>query len=268
MADLSRVARIAPPAARRPRCASPGAVAAAAIRGPRTGTLSAPVSQAGVVLPVPADRLAVYLVAAVALILTPGPDTVYVLARGASGGRAVGAAAGAGVATGILVHTTLVALGLAALLRASPTAFDLVRLLGAAYLVVLGLRLLRRVVEGGAPGGGRLAEDDGGHDHDAGGSLPRAYGRGVAVNVLNPKVAVFFLAFLPGFAGSGPGTTARLLFLGGLYAALTLAYLGSVGLAAGQVGAVFRRHPRLERGLDGLAGTVLVGLGAGLALEG
>ena len=234
-----------------------------------TGTLSCALGEAGAVLPVPADRLAVYLVAAVALILTPGPDTVYVLARGASGGRAVGAAAGAGVATGILVHTTLVALGLAALLRSSPTAFDAVRLLGAGYLVYLGLRMLRRAGDGGVLGG--VSEGDGATDPRPGpdgGSLPRAYGRGVAVNVLNPKVAVFFVAFLPGFAGTGPGATGRLLVLGALYAALTLAYLGGVGLAAGQVGALFRRHPRLERGLDGVAGVVLVALGIGLALEG
>ena len=230
-------------------------------------------------LPVPADRLAVFLAASTALVLTPGPDTVYVLARGATRGRTVGVAAGAGVATGILVHTTLVALGLAALLRSSPAAFDLVALLGAAYLVVLGGSMLRSAGDGGVLGGatapagtGPVGTDAGGTDAggsrggDAGGTLPAAYGRGVAVNVLNPKVAVFFVAFLPGFAGSGPGTTGRLLFLGGCYAVLTLAYLGTVGLAAGRVGALFTRHPRLERGLDGVAGVVLVVLGVGLAL--
>lgn len=217
------------------------------------------------VLPIPVDRFVVYLVAAVALILTPGPDTVYVLARGASRGRAVGAAAGAGIATGILVHTTLVALGLAALLRSSPTAFDAVRLLGAVYLAFLGLRLLLRAGDGGVLGD-EVAPGDGVTE----GRVPvgRAYGRGIAVNVLNPKVAVFFVAFLPGFAGSGPGATGRLLMLGALYAGLTLAYLGCVGLAAGQVGTLFRRHPHLERGLDGVAGAVLVALGLGLAIEG
>ncbi len=216
-------------------------------------------------LPVPPDRLAVYLAASVALVLTPGPDTVYVLARGAARGRAVGVAAAGGVATGILVHTTLVALGLAALLRASPTAFEAVRLLGAAYLVYLGLGTLRAAGDGAVLGDS--AEPDANPSAGRGASLPAAYGRGVAVNVLNPKVAVFFVAFLPGFAGSGPGATGRLLALGGLYAALTLTYLGAVGVAAGRMGALFGRHPRLERRLDGLAGVALVALGVGLAVE-
>lgn len=211
-------------------------------------------------LPVPADRFAVYLLAAVALILTPGPDTVYVLARGASRGRATGVAAGVGVATGILVHTTLVALGLAALLRSSPAAFDAVRLVGAVYLAILGFRTLRRLGDRSVLDGGMAA------DVGTNGTMTTAFYRGVAVNVLNPKVAVFFVAFLPGFAGTGSGATARLLFLGGVYAVLTLAYLGGVGFAAGQVGTLFSRHPRLERGLDGVAGMVLVGLGVGLAL--
>lgn len=216
-------------------------------------------------LPAPVDRLAVYLAASVALILTPGPDTVYVLARGAARGRAVGVAAAGGVATGILVHTMLVALGLAALLRASPTAFELVRLLGAVYLVVLGLGTLRAVGDGAVLGD--PAESDANPAARRGTSLPGAYGRGVAVNVLNPKVAVFFVAFLPGFAGSDPGATGRLLALGGLYAVLTLAYLGTVGVAAGRIGTLFGRHPRLERRLDGLAGVVLIALGAGLGIE-
>jgi len=218
------------------------------------------------VLPVPADRLVVFLAASAALVLTPGPDTLYVLVRGASRGRAVGVAAGAGVATGVLVHTTLVALGLAALVRSSRAAFEFVALLGAAYLVLLGGSMLRSALHGGsldAGIGASAGETSGGTA-----TLPAAYARGVAVDVLNPKVVVFFVAFLPGFAGSGPGTTGRLLFLGGCYAALTLAYLGMVGLAAGRVGALFGRHPRLERGLDAVAGVVLVALGVGLVLGG
>lgn len=209
-----------------------------------------------------AATLAVYLAAAGALVLAPGPDTVYVLARGAAGGRRVGALAAAGVSTGVLLHTTAAALGLAALLRAAPTAYTVVRYLGAAYLVYLGVRTL-------------LGRDDAldlGDDGNS--SVPersprRAYARGVAVNVLNPKVALFFVAFLPQFAGGGSSgnATVTMLVLGALYASLTMLYLGGVGVVSGGVGSVLRGDPRFARGLRGVSGVVLVLLGLLVGLE-
>jgi len=209
-----------------------------------------------------AATLAVYVAAAGALVLTPGPDTVYVLARGAAGGRRVGAYAAAGISTGVLVHTTAAALGLAALLRAAPAAYTAVRYLGAAYLVYLGVTTLA--------GRDDALDLDGGASDDAATTerTPRrAYARGVAVNVLNPKVALFFVAFLPQFAGSGAGVTARMLVLGVLYALLTMLYLGGVGLVSGGVASVLRGDPRFARGLRGVSGVVLVLLGVLVGLE-
>ena len=183
-----------------------------------------------------ATTLAVYLVAAVALVLSPGPDTVYVLARGAGEGRRAGVLSALGVATGVLVHTVAAAVGLAALFRAVPEARTVVVAAGAAYLSYLGVRTLRdSEVE--------ARETDG-----------NPYLQGLTVNVLNPQVALFFLAFLPGFApDSAPA--AGMVLLGALYAAITAAYLGGVGTLSGHVGGGSRRM-RLASGvaLLGVAG--------------
>ena len=181
-----------------------------------------------------ATTLAVYLVAAVALILSPGPDTVYVLARGASEGRRAGVLSALGVATGVLVHTVAAAVGLAALFRAVPEARTVVVAAGAAYLSYLGIRTLRDPeVEA------RETNGD-------------PYLQGLTVNVLNPQVALFFLAFLPGFAPDSAPAVGMVL-LGALYATLTAAYLGGVGALSGHIGGESRRM--------GLAsGVVLLGV--------
>jgi threonine/homoserine/homoserine lactone efflux protein len=183
-----------------------------------------------------ATTLAVYLVAAVALILSPGPDTVYVLARGAGEGRRAGVLSALGVTTGVLVHTVAAAVGLAALFRAVPEARTVVVAAGAAYLSYLGIRTLRDPeVE--------ARETDG-----------DPYLQGLTVNVLNPQVALFFLAFLPGFAPDSAPAVGMVL-LGALYAALTAAYLGGVGALSGHIGGESRRM-RLASGvvLLGVAG--------------
>ncbi|NHN60815.1 MULTISPECIES: LysE family translocator [Halorussus] len=211
-----------------------------------------------------------FVTAAMALILTPGPDTVFVLTQGVSTGKRGGLASALGVSTGILVHTTAATLGLAALLRASALAYAAVKYAGAAYLVYLGAKTLWRGQdldlvsdENGLPEGGEAAPD-----------LRRGFLRGVTVNVLNPKVALFFLAFLPQFVGAGGGPAAsgatpipEMLALGGTYAALTAAYLGTVGLLSGGVRSAFRARPRLADGLRWVSGSLLVGLGAALALD-
>lgn len=206
-----------------------------------------------------------FVTAAMALILTPGPDTVFVLTQGISAGTRGGLASALGVSTGILVHTTAAALGLAALLRASALAYAAVKYAGAVYLLYLGAKTL-------------WWGDD--LDVSAAPSAPCAsatpdlrsgYLRGVAVNVLNPKVALFFLAFLPQFAGSGGDSatpTVEMLALGGTYAVLTAGYLGTVGLLSGGVRTAFQARPRLADGLRWLSGSALVALGAALALEG
>lgn len=188
-----------------------------------------------------AATLAVYLAAAVALILSPGPDTAYVLARGAGEGRRAGVLSALGVASGILVHTAAAALGLAALFEVAPRSRTAVTVLGACYLAYLGVRSLR------------VADAD---VHETEGN---PYVQGLTVNVLNPQVALFFLAFLPGFAPEA-APALGMLVLGALYAVITAVYLGAVGFLSGAVGG---RGPWLQRAsgvaLLALAGWLLVG---------
>ncbi|SFL28699.1 Threonine/homoserine/homoserine lactone efflux protein [Halogranum rubrum] len=196
------------------------------------------------------QTLALYLGAAIALILAPGPDTVYVLTRGVQD-RTAGLQSALGVSTGVLLHTLAAALGLAALLRAAPTAYSLVKYVGAAYLVYLGVQAIRS---------DEFALDD---ETDPSNS----YVRGVAVNALNPKVALFFLAFLPQFAGSGPDATARMVLLGVLYAVVTACYLSTVALASSRARRVVATdgfRSKLQWG----AGTVFVALGLSVAVGG
>jgi threonine/homoserine/homoserine lactone efflux protein len=190
-----------------------------------------------------------YVPAALALILAPGPDTAFVLGRGLET-RRQGLLAAVGVSAGVLVHTLAAALGLSALLRAWPAAFAAVRYAGAAYLVVVGLRRLRPAA-GDGPDPFRA---------DRGGGRSAAVG-GLLVNVLNPKVALFFLAFLPGF-GAGPPELAA---LGAVYAGLTLSYLAGVGVAADAASGLLAARAALLRRLTGL---VLVAFGLALAVEG
>jgi len=199
------------------------------------------------VLP-PTETLLVYLVAAGTLILAPGPDTVYVISRGASRGRNAGRLAALGIATGVLVHTAVVALGLAALLRSAPWTFTLVKLVGAAYVAFLAVDTLRHRGTAIEPTTETQGQD--------------AFLRGVAVNVLNPKVALFFLAFLPGFAPDGSAST--MLALGGIYALLTALYLGTVGSVSGTAAATLQ-SPRVTTWLNTAAGIALLALAALLA---
>jgi threonine/homoserine/homoserine lactone efflux protein len=190
--------------------------------------------------------LLAYTLAAAALILTPGPDTAFVLAQAVGGGRTAGVRAAAGVSAGVLVHTVAATVGLAALLRASALAYDAVTLLGAAYLLYLGVDILR----------------NGEFDPDSSPDAPSGgFRRGLVTNVLNPKVALFFLAFLPQF-----GAGLELLPLGGLYAAMTAVYLGGLAALSGRARATVDR-PGVRRWLRRVAGGTTVALGALAARE-
>jgi len=204
-------------------------------------------------------NLLVFMGATLALNLTPGPDMLYVIARSAGEGRAAGVVSALGIAAGCMVHTLAIALGLSSLLVAVPVAYDVVRYAGAAYLIYLGVRaLLRPSTQAGAP--------------PAPAPLDAVFRQGVVTNVLNPKVALFFLAFLPQFVDPARGGVAwQLLALGVLFnTSGTLVNLG-VALAAsgavrwgrsraGEQGERWRRHAQR------FTGAVFVGLGLRLAL--
>ena len=202
-------------------------------------------------------NLILFLTASVIVILAPGPDNILVLTRGVTLGRKAALVSAAGASTGLVCHSLFAAAGLSALLQQSAMAYSVVKYVGAAYLIYLGIRALmdrERFVlsEDGAPAL----------------SLPRVYAQAVASNVFNPKIAVFFLAYLPQFADpmSGGGVALQLLALGLVFAAMTWSIFSVVALLSGALGGWLRSKPRLANGLSWLTGGVLVALGLRLAL--
>ena len=201
------------------------------------------------------DSLALYVVASLALILTPGQDMMYVMSRALAQGRLAGLYSAVGVIIGILVHTALAAFGVGAILAASEGLFLALKLAGAAYLVFLGAKLLlsREAALATPRDGARF-------------SAASLVWQGVLSNVSNPKIVLFFLAFLPQFVDPrSPHPTADLVFLGVLYAAMGLVVKAGVGLAAGSLAERVMRKPRAMLWVNRVSGTILVGLGLKLA---
>jgi threonine/homoserine/homoserine lactone efflux protein len=199
--------------------------------------------------------LGLYIVASLALIATPGQDMIYVITRSLAQGRFAGLCSAIGVCLGILVHTALAALGVGAILHASATLFVALKLLGAAYLVYLGVRLV--LVRGA-----KL--------ESAAAAAPLAPAQlvmqGVLSNVTNPKIVLFFFAFLPQFVDpASPHPTRDLVFLGVLYALLALPVKAAVGLAAGSLSERVLRRPGALAWMNRVCGVVLVGLGLRIA---
>lgn len=199
------------------------------------------------------NDLGVFLAATLALNLTPGPDMLYVITRSATEGRAAGVVSALGIATGCVVHTLAVALGVSGLLAAVPVAYDLLRYLGAAYLVYLGVRRLIGPAHVQGPTSMQPA------------GLWRVYRQGVLTNVLNPKVALFFLAFLPQFVDrSAGGVSLALAALGTLFNVSGTIINVLVALAASGA-ARWTRGPALATWAGRASGIVFVGLGLRLA---
>jgi threonine/homoserine/homoserine lactone efflux protein len=200
------------------------------------------------------STLALFALAALALIAIPGPNMVYVATRSMSEGRRSGLASALGLETGTIIHVCAAAAGLSALIASSATAFDAVRYLGAAYLVFLGVKALRQ----------RATPQDAAAPRPV--SLVRAYRQAILVQLLNPKVALFFLAFLPQFVAPGRGPVwTQVLVLG--------AVLGMLGFlmdcAYAIVSAAAAGRLRGTRGSGGkVTGTVYLVLGAAAALTG
>jgi len=199
--------------------------------------------------------IALFLVASALLTIAPGPDIVYVLTRGVSQGRRAGLAAAAGFATGCIFHTLLAALGVAALIRSSPLAFDIVRYAGAAYLVWIGVQALRHRDSFSVAGAGEAK------------ALAAIYRQSVIGNALNPKVTLFFLSFLPQFVNAGAGHVGwQMALLGAIFMAQTLAIFGAVALFSGWIGERIRTHPAIGSRLALFAGLTFIALGVRVAL--
>ncbi|MCA8427687.1 LysE family translocator [Burkholderia seminalis] len=200
-----------------------------------------------------------FIATSLLVIVTPGQDMVLVMSRTLSGGTRAGLVTAAGVSVGLLVHTMLATLGLGALLQASEWLFAALKVIGALYLLYLGITLLR------SSGELSLASSSGG---GAQVSRLRTFAQGALSNVSNPKVALFYLAFLPQFVPAGTAHPMRSLFvLGATFAGLTFLVKGPVALFAGLLSASIRRNPRILTRLHRVSGVVLLGLGVKLALE-
>lgn len=202
------------------------------------------------------STFALFAAASLALLVVPGPAVLYIVARSAEQGRRVGLASVAGVHVGTVVHVLAAAAGLSALLVSSAGAFSVVKYAGAAYLIVLGLRrLLSRPAADPERAGPRPA------------SAGRAFRQGVVVNVLNPKTALFFLAFLPPFLDPARGPLfVQVVLLGLTFIALGLASDGAYALLASYAATRWRRRQRVARLGERASGLVYVGLGVLAAL--
>jgi threonine/homoserine/homoserine lactone efflux protein len=201
------------------------------------------------------STLALFALASYALIAVPGPSVLFIVTRSLEHGRGAGLVSMLGVQAGALVHVAAAALGVSALLASSAAAFTAVKLAGAAYLVLLGVQRLRRGSN---------------HAPAAPPAVPRRrlFRQGMLVNALNPKTAIFFLAFLPQFvdpAGGAP-VALQVLVLGLLFVAIAFLSDGAYALAAGTLGNRLRRSPRIRARLERASGVVFVGLGAVAAL--
>jgi threonine/homoserine/homoserine lactone efflux protein len=202
------------------------------------------------------SRLALFVGAALLLLIVPGPSVLYIVTQSVSYGRRAGLASVAGITTGTFVHIAAATIGLSALLASSAFAFNVVKYLGAAYLIVVGIRRLAGL-EPATEEGARGARSHG-----------KLYRQGIVVNVLNPKTALFFLAFLPQFVDSAQGAVwAQILVLGLIFACLGALSDGCWALVAGTLGERLRGSTRFPKVQRYVSGSVFVGLGAVAALS-
>ena len=206
------------------------------------------------------ETLVAFFGVSVLLALTPGPDNIFVLLQSAQRGWRAGMCVVLGLCLGLVGHTAAVALGLAAVFAASGMAFTVLKVVGAAYLAWLAWGALRAPasVHEAPPGGAAAAGGNGG--------ALRMVGRGVVMNLTNPKVLVFFLAFLPQFADPARGgVAAQIMVLGCVFMLATLLVFGAIACFSGVFGTLLQRSARAQWVLNRLAGLVFLGLAVRLA---
>ncbi|MFJ3485450.1 LysE family translocator [Pseudomonas sp. NPDC090202] len=200
--------------------------------------------------------LVTYVAVVIGLFLIPGPAVLLVITRTLQGGRKAGIATGLGIATGDLIHTLSAALGLSAILMTSALAFDIVKLAGACYLIYLGVRAF--FAEPGGTARARLADV----------TLPQAFVQAVGAEVLNPKTALFFLAFLPQFIHPESGSSlSQFAVLGLVFSALSAAYTSVISLAIRPLSRLIKGLSGLRRWEGKLIGTLFVTLGVRVAFQ-
>ncbi len=196
------------------------------------------------------EQLIPFLTASILLTLSPGPDIIFVMVQGMANGKKHGIITALGLATGIIIHTTLVAFGVSAIIKDSETLFFIIKLLGAVYLMYLTWRIFKSDPE---------------IDYSAEAikqkSLFSLFQQGFIMNVLNPKVTIFFLAFFPGFLWNTSGNTVvQFYILGGIFMLQTILIFGSVALFAGKISEYLRKHRLSGHILKWLQIVVFIGI--------
>ena len=200
--------------------------------------------------------LLAFFTTSVILALSPGPDNLFVMAQSARTGRMAGLFVTLGLATGLIGHTVAVAFGLAAIIRASTLAFTALKFSGAAYLLYLAWQAFRA-------GAATVKQED-----VQAFSRGNLYRRGIVMNITNPKVSLFFLAFLPQFADPRRGSMMLQFFqLGGIFIMATIFVFGLISFIAGGVGEKFSNSPLAQKIVNRIASAVFVGLALKLALS-
>jgi len=205
----------------------------------------------------PLESILAFVVTSALLSIAPGPDNIFVLTQSALYGKKSGVLVTLGLCTGLILHTTAVALGVAAFFQSSVVAFALLKVVGAAYLAYLAWQAFRASARSIEAPGSNLRSN---------GAL---YRRGIFMNITNPKISVFFLAFLPQFASPDYGPLAPQIFaLGGLFICVALVIFSSVAFLAGALGGWLHHSPRAQVYLNRIAGTVFGVLALKLAMAG
>lgn len=203
------------------------------------------------------EILSAFVLASAALAISPGPDNIYVLTQGVVNGRAYGLATTAGLISGCLVHTTLLAFGVSALIQESDSLFLAIKIFGALYLCYLAYRVFRR-------GDGIELDPNAAQRR----SLWQLFKQGFIMNVLNPKVTIFFLAFFPGFLFSQElHTIWQFYILGLLFMAVSFTIFAAIAIMAGSISGYLRAHKNVGKGLKWLQIVVFLGIAAFLLIS-
>jgi len=204
---------------------------------------------------IPVETLTIFFAASLALAIAPGPDNIFVLTQSVVRGRAAGLLATAGICTGLLVHTTAVSLGIAVIFKTSVLAFNMLKILGASYLLYLAWLAFRA-------GASNLQQDG-----NSGTGARGLYVRGIMMSVTNPKLAIFFMAFLPQFADPTRGSlTLQIIVFGAVFILVTLIVFISIAWGAGFLGDWLKGSMRAQLILNRIAGTVFASLAIRLVM--
>lgn len=205
---------------------------------------------------IPLETMSIFVIASIALSLSPGPDNIFVLTQSAMNGRKAGVFVTLGLCTGLLVHTAMVSLGVASIFQSSELAFNILKAVGALYLLYLAWQAFQ------AP----ATEIKEAHEEQS--NWKQLYVRGIIMNITNPKVAIFFLAFLPQFADpSIGGITTQMITFGCLFIVTAFCVFSLVAWSAGFLGEWLKGSDSAQKIINRIAGTVFVGLAVKLAVS-